>query len=191
MANRVRSYSRRHRLLGRRHLKAVARILLILFLALQPGWAGSGKGGGSGSGGCSSGSSAPDPNQVAQEVADTYSSLATPDDTAAATLSENINGDAYIAGLLSGASNRHDVRLPGYSYFQGVIHAENHVTVAGQVRVVGGILGVSRTNATANLYNGAMVTSNAHAVLGAGSDLVNGPAGIKTRIKTLEEVPSP
>ena len=102
-----------------------------------------------------------------------------------------LNGEQYIAQLLGAGGSRFDPRLPGYSYFQGLVQAENHVTIAGQVRVIGGVAGADDADATVNFYGGAMVTTNPHAYLGAGDSLTGGPAGMLTRIKTLEEVANP
>lgn len=113
------------------------------------------------------------------------------DDVFPSAYTETLDGDDYVIQLLSGVNVGIDLRLPGYSYFQGVIQAKNHVVVAGQVRIVGGIVGVDEPDATLNLYNGAMVTSNPHAFLGAEDSLSGGPAGMQTRIRTLEEIPNP
>lgn len=90
-----------------------------------------------------------------------------------------------------GGSGRVDPRIPNYSYFQGIVQAHNHIIVAGQVRIVGGILGADDTDATVSLYRGAMVTSNPDAFLGAGARLSGGEDGVRTRIDDLEEIPSP
>lgn len=104
---------------------------------------------------------------------------------------ETLDPQEYVVQLLSGVNVGVDLRLPGYSYFQGVIQANNHVVIAGQVRVVGGVIGVDAPDATLNLYNGAMITSNPHSFLGAEDGLVGGPAGMYTRIRTLQEIPNP
>lgn len=196
MAKRIKSYTHRYRNLGKRHLRLFCQILVALLLAFQPALGGGGGSGGSG-GGCGSGGSGSGGGggggghmNVSSEVSEDYSS-STAADIAATGLVEGIDRDDYIAGLLGSASNRNDPRLPGYSYFQGVIQAQNHITIAGQVRIVGAVLGVEDPGATANLYNGAMVTSNAHAVTGAGLSLTGGPPGMRTRIKSLEEIPNP
>lgn len=99
------------------------------------------------------------------------------------------SGQVFIRRLLSGTSNRTDVRLPGYSYFQGVIQSDQHLMLAGQVRVVGALLGSE--GKTVSLYSGSMVTSNAHAILGASASLSGLPDGIRSRIRSIEEIPTP
>lgn len=175
-----------------KRLRRAALILTILTLVFQPSLAWSSGGSRSGSGGgCSGGggSYGSRDNYIATEVDADYNSddiLVTP-----ITYTETLNGEDYISKLLGDGGSRFDPRLPGYSYFQGVIQAENHVTIAGQVRVVGAVMGADETDATLNFYGGAMVTTNAHGILGAGDALIGGPAGIPTRIKSMEEVPNP
>lgn len=104
---------------------------------------------------------------------------------------ETVSGDSYIDRMLGGTSNRTDPRLPGYSYFQGIIQANRHITIAGQVRVVGAVLGGDGTPGspgTCSLYSGAMVTTNAHALMGASDNLNDFPAGVRTRIRSWEEI---
>lgn len=186
--------------------------LSLFLLLVVPGFAGGGGSGGGGTGGGgdggggmgtggylggtggttgggSVGQGGPAPAGISQEVFNDY--YASDIDVTAETYLETVVGTEFVVRLLGRASNRRDVRLPGYSYFQGLIHSENHVTVAGQVRIVGGLLGTDRDFATANLYGGAMVTTNAHAFTGAGDSLKGGPAGMKTRIRNWKEIPNP
>jgi hypothetical protein len=169
-------------------------ILVILLLTIGPSYGGGGdddddSGGGCGGGGGGGGGGGAPPPGIASEAFADYST--TPITIASGTYTETINGGDFINQLLGDASNRFDPRLPGYSYFQGVIQAENHITVAGQVRIVGGLLGTDRADATASLYSGAMITTNAHGIVGAGSSLTGGPPGMRTRIRTMEEIPTP
>lgn len=104
--------------------------------------------------------------------------------------------EEFVNDNIFNPSSRVDLRLPGYSYFQGIVQAETHLLVTGQIRIVGGILGAgdgstTSTPGTVTLYRGAMVTSNPEAFLGAGTSLTNGPAGITTRISKWEEIPTP
>jgi hypothetical protein len=169
-------------------------VAAIMLLTIQPGYGSGGTGQDSG-GGCGSGSGSgtgsvpPSSSRVAQEAYSDYSDATVTMN--AASFAETLNGDTYVGQLLGDASNRLDPRLPGYSYFQGLIQANNHITVAGQVRVIGGILGADRSEATTSLYNGAMITTNAHAFVGAGDALVDGPPGMRTRIRHMEEIPPP
>ncbi len=184
-------------------------ITALLFLPVYAGGGGSGGGSGSGSGSGGNGGYKgiggigglrPDgggpfakpygtaPAGVAQELFNDYYNSNV--NLSAGTFQEVLLGSEFTTQVTGAASNRLDVRLPGYTYFQGLIHADNHVTVAGQVRVVGGIVGSEREYATANLYGGAMITTNAHAFTGSGSALKGGPQGMKTRIKRWKEVPS-
>lgn len=160
----------------KRRRQILAQALAIVLFALAPSYAG----GGGGGGGCSQ-----SPTNIASEVADSFEGEAPPvTDLAPIVFHESLDSDSYIERLLSGASNRFDARLPGYSYFQGVGQAYNHILVAGQVRVVGGILGADAPNATASFYQGAMVTTNAHAFFGAGKSLTGGGDGVTTRIRS-------
>jgi hypothetical protein len=215
MASTVKSNTFSHNFLGR-WSDRLLKLFVIVLLTMQPSIAifggggsssgGGGCGGSSGSSGSSSGSSssgssgssssgsssgAPvfNGSYISSEVYNDYSGSAI--NIPAGGYTETLNGEDYIARLIGDASNRLDPRLPGYSYFQGLIQSANHITIAGQVRVVGGVMGADRTDATANLYGGAMVTTNAHAFLGAGDSLVGGPAGMRTRIRSMEEVPQP
>lgn len=208
MATEIQVDSQRNRGLGQRLFLAL-HVLFLVLLLVAPGIAGGGGGGGGGSagggdGGMTTGGGTggftgggtgggglggpPAPPGIAQEVYTDYHAANL--DVTADTYVEAVVGPNYMMQLLGGASNRMDVKLPGYSYFQGLIHSDNHVTIAGQVRVVGGVLGTDRSYATANLYSGAMVTTNAHAFTGAGDSLKGGPAGMKTRIRNWKEVPS-
>ncbi len=168
-------------------------VLLIMAITMMPGYGGgdsdpdAGGGCGGGGGGGVPGGGVP-PSTVAGEAFNDYKDRTNTIGTGA--FSETINGEDYIGRLLGGASNRPDVRLPGYSYFQGVIQAQNHITITGQVRVVGALLGADRPNSTASLYSGAMVTTNAQALVGAGEALVDPRPGMRTRIRNWEEIPS-
>ncbi len=165
----------------KRRRQILLQALLIVLFALAPSYAG----GGGGGGGCSNTSS-----NFASEVTDTFEDEEPPiTDLAALVLHESIDSDSYMERLLSGASNRFDARLPGYSYFQGVAQAYNHILVAGQVRVVGGVLGADVPNATASFYQGAMVTTNAQAFFGAGQSLTGGDDGVVMRIRSWRIVP--
>lgn len=172
---------------NRRLVQRILSILAILLLTIQPGYGG-GEEEEESAGGCGSGGEPVIDGLVASEVASDY---ATPISVTAGSYSETIDGATYVSQLLGGASNRFDPRLPGYSYFQGVIQANNHITVVGQVRIVGALLGADRENGTVSLYSGAMITTNAHAVVGAGESLTGGPDGMRTRIRKLEEIPTP
>lgn len=205
MATRKQSNSHSDYRLGRRYLN-LFKVLLIVLFALQPGYAGpppsksSGSGGGCGSSG--SASAPPPSSRVSEDLYNDYSSVSGSDHLlAASTLVESIDGDAYVGRLLNGTGHP-DIRLPGYSYFQGLIQANNHVTVAGQVRIVGGVMGASGIDdgetlstsgddGTLNLYQGAMVTVNGQAFADADDLLLGTPSGIKTRVKTWKEVRSP
>jgi len=134
--------------------------------------------------GCSS-------NQVADEVKTDYQSTYQDLSVDAQAYSSNLDADAYIDALVRGGSSRLDPRLPNYTYFQGVIHAQNHIIVAGQVRVVGGLLGNEVSDATTSLYRGAMVTTNPYAFTGAGDSMSGGTPGMKTRIDRWEEIENP
>lgn len=164
-------------------------LAMIFTLTLQPTLAGGSSGGGGGCGGSSAGVPAQNNAYIAGEVYDDYASA--PVNIGSTTYSNTLNGEEYIAQLLGDGGSRFDPRLPGYSYFQGLVQAENHVTIAGQVRVIGGITGADAADATVNFYGGAMVTTNPYAYLGAEDSLVGGPPGLLTRIKTLEEIPNP
>lgn len=183
MATKLKSNPYGNRGLGRRWL-IVVKALIILLLAMQPSLGGGDGDDGDDGGGCSGST-----KNYSKEVYDDYKDEAI--DLPVAGYSETLNGNDYISQLLGGASNRFDPRLPGYSYFQGVLQADNHITIAGQVRVVGGIMGADREDATGNLYSGAMITTNAHAFLGAGEALDGGPPGVRTRIRDMEEIPNP
>ena len=164
---------------------------IIVTLTIQPtlAFGSSGGGGGGGCGGSSGAVPAQNNAYIAGEVYDDYASA--PVNIPATTYSGTLNGEQYIAQLLGDGGTRFDPRLPGYSYFQGLVQAENHVTIAGQVRVVGGVTGADDADATVNFYGGAMVTTNPYAFLGAGDSITGGPAGMLTRIRTLEEIPNP
>jgi len=99
------------------------------------------------------------------------------------------NQDEIIDSTIHNAPGRVDIRLPNYVYFQGIVHAKNNFVMAGQVRVVGGVLGVE--NGVAALYSGAMVTANPGAFQDAADLLAGGPSGISTRVRKWEEVPNP
>lgn len=177
---------------GPRARKALL-ILLIMAVTMAPGYGGGdsdpdngGGCGGAGGGGTPTGGVPP--SNVSSEAYNDYRDRTATISTG--SFSETISGEAYIDRLLGGASNRPDVRLPGYSYFQGVIQAENHITITGQVRVIGAILGADRPNSTASLYSGAMVTTNAHALVGAGEALIDSRSGMRTRIRSWEEIPA-
>ena len=128
-------------------------------------------------------------NQVSQEVEDDYSSSGLPTELTAQALNQVVDGEELIEGTLFGAANRVNPRIPSYSYFQGMIQADQHLIVAGQVRVVGSVLG--SPNGVVNLYSGAMITTNPQAYTTAGSAVTGGPAGMKTRIAKWEEIPTP
>lgn len=101
-------------------------------------------------------------------------------------LQEDIDGNNWITNLLFGAPNRADPRLPNYSYFQGLLQADRHIMVAGQVRIVGGMLGAD--HGVASFYAGAMVTTNPFSFSGAGPFLNGGPDGVRTRVAHWEEI---
>lgn len=62
----------------------------------------------------------------------------------------------YLDRLFDGKGDTHSrLYIPGYSYFQGAVGSGASVTVAGQVRVIGGLAGGS-----GRLSDGAMVTTN-------------------------------
>ena len=126
---------------------------------------------------------------MAAELTTEYTG-ATTGDISASTLTDTLDGDVYIKGLLSGKGYS-DVRLPGYSYFRGLIETRRHITISGQVRIVGGVLGVDGASAVASLYDGAMLTTNPRAFVGAGNLLTGGPAGVKTRIRRWKEIKNP
>lgn len=63
--------------------------------------------------------------------------------------------------------------------------------MAGQVRILGGLLGADTPDAVVSFYNGAMITTNAHSFVGAGDALTGGPVGMRTRIRNMEEIPTP
>lgn len=106
----------------------------------------------------------------------------------ASGLSQDIDAQSWLQQTLFGASGKADPRLPNYSYFQGLLQAKEHIVVAGQVRVVGGMVGADE--GVASLYAGAMVTTNPFSFTGA-DGLTGGPAGIRTRIGHWEEIPTP
>lgn len=153
---------------------------------MSPGY-GNDDGGEDGGGGCGGGNPNAYSNEIYSDYQTVYSSGGNYNLTPGG-FTDTASGDTYIKRLLSGTSNRLDVRLPGYSYFQGVVQSDKHLTVAGQVRIVGGVLGVD--HGTCNLYSGAMVTTNAHAFMGASDSLTGLPDGIRTRIRTWEEIPA-
>lgn len=99
-----------------------------------------------------------------------------------------IQGNDWITQLLFASPDRSDPRLPSYTYFQGLAQAGEHIVIAGQVRVVGGVLGAD--SGVGSLYAGAMVTTNPYAFTGA-EGLVGGPPGIRTRVGHWEELPGP
>ena len=187
MAQQLSSHSATHPNLGRRPLKALL-TTLILLITMGPGY-GSDDGGEESGGGCGGGANQ---SYYADEAYEDYEEAYERGEginLQAGGYTDTVTGDASIKRLLSGTSNRTDLRLPGYSYFQGVIQAKKHLMVAGQVRVVGAVLGSDEE--TASFYSGAMVTTNAHALVGAGASLDGMPAGIRTRIRAWEEVPAP
>lgn len=131
-------------------------------------------------------------NNVASEVVDDAVASGRTLTISSSGYSQVVSPDELVDSIVrGGGSGRVDPRLPGYSYFQGIVQAKNHILLAGQVRVVGGVLGADEPDATVSLYRGAMITSNPDAFLGAGASLTGGPDGIRTRISSLEEIPSP
>lgn len=185
MASPFKTNSRRNPKLGRQSLKAFL-IALILLITMSPGYGG-GDSGDDGGGGCGGGDRNAYSDEAYGDYEASYSSGAG-FNLSPGGFTDSASGETYIKRLLTGTSNRLDVRLPGYAYFQGIVQAEKHIMVAGQVRIVGGVLGAD--SGTCSLYSGAMVTTNAHALMGA-SDSMNGlPDGIRTRIRTWEEIPS-
>lgn len=132
------------------------------------------------------------PDNVAPEVLDYLVDKGRYLEISPVPLSPLTDADAVVDNLiLGGDSGRVDPRLPSYSYFQGLVHARKHLWIAGQVRVVGGVVGVDGANSTFSLYKGAMVTSNPDAFLGAGTALTGGPDGMRTRVASWEEIPNP
>lgn len=193
MAAKFPSYTRSNRRLGGR----LTGVLVILLFAIQPGYAGGGggsSGGGGGgcgsSGGTSSTTTYTPPTSVASSVYNHYQNSLAADRVTGINYTDTLQGGLYVKQLFSGKSNRRDPRLPGYSYFQGLIQANNHITVAGQVRIVGGLLGADGGDSVVSLYNGAMITTNAHSFVGADA-LSGGPDGVRTRVRKLEEIPTP
>lgn len=181
MARPITAYPSRHSRMGRRFVRALL-IAVIMLMTIGPGFGGGDSGPDQDSGGGCGGS-----DTYSDEV---YAEFQDSDFTIeAGGYTDPVTGDSYIAHLLGGASNRTDLRLPGYTYFQGIIQADKHLTVAGQVRIVGALLGADA--GTCSLYNGAMITTNAHALIGAGEALNGMPEGIRTRIRTWEEIPAP
>lgn len=62
----------------------------------------------------------------------------------------------YLDRLFDGKTDTHSrLYIPGYAYFQGAVGSGGGVTVAGPVRVIGGLTGGS-----GKLADGAMVTTN-------------------------------
>lgn len=62
----------------------------------------------------------------------------------------------FLDRLFGGSGDTHSrLYIPGYGYFQGAIGSDGNVTVAGHVRVIGGVSGRA-----GRLQDGAMVTTN-------------------------------
>ena len=191
MATKFSPHSPSDRRLGRRLIG----VLAILLLVIQPGYSDpDDDGGGGGGGGCGGGGGDDDytpPSRVAGAVYEHYQDSLADARISAIGYTDTMQGGLYIKQLLGGGSNRFDPRLPGYSYFQGLVQANHHIPVAGQVRIVGGVRGADGTNSVVSLYNGAMITTNAHSFVGAGKALTGGPDGMRMRIRKMEEVPIP
>lgn len=136
-------------------------------------------------GGCSGGQPVSYvPDEIFQTAQNSgYSLNLTPEN-----LNEQYQGNEWINQVLFGGAARTDPRLPNYSYLQGLLQAEEHIIVSGQVRIVGGVVGAD-TGVVA-LYAGAMLTANPYAYTGAENALTGGPNGIKTRIGRWREIPS-
>ena len=109
------------------------------------------------------------------------------DNLSGLTLNESIDGNEWLNRTLFSGSNRADPRLPGYSYFQGLVQSGQHVRVIGQVRVVGGI--ITTEEASASIASGAMITTNPYSFTKS-DGLTGGPEGIKTRVGHWEEIPT-
>lgn len=99
------------------------------------------------------------------------------------------NRQEWIETKLFPTRNRSSVRLPNYAYLQGLVQAKEHVSLIGQVRVVGGVLGVE--TGVAAFYDGAMVTANPYAFTYASKYLTGGSGGFRTRIGSMQEVATP
>ncbi len=136
--------------------------------------------------GCSGGQPAP---YVPDEIISTVQSTGYSLNVSPSPLNEDIDGDQWLDAILFGATARTDPRLPNYSYFQGLIEADKHIVIAGQVRIVGGVVGAD-TGVVA-LYAGAMMTANPYAFTGAGNSLTGGEPGIRTRVGEWKEIPNP
>lgn len=136
--------------------------------------------------GCGSEGSGNEATYVPPEIAGSTGAGSDLFDFEASGFEGTLQGDDWIQQLLFGSPDRSDPRLPNYSYFQGLAQAGEHVVIAGQVRVVGGVLGAD--SGVGSLYAGAMVTTNPYAFTGA-DGLVGGPPGIRTRVGHWEELP--
>lgn len=136
--------------------------------------------------GCSGGQPAPYvPDEIVATVASTGYTL----NVTSTQLNEDIDGDQWLDAVLFGATARTDPRLPNYAYFQGLIQADEHIVIAGQVRIVGGVVGAD--SGVMALYAGAMMTANPYAYTGAGTSLTGGEPGIRTRVGEWKEIPNP
>lgn len=130
------------------------------------------------------------PRNLPDEVSSYVSGLEREIDVDAVPLVEEIDANAFIDSIVREAPGRLDLRLPNYAYFQGIVQADKFVVLAGQVRVVGGVLGVDDPNGAAALYSGAMVTANPEAFLEADDTLIGGDAGLRTRVRSWREIPT-
>lgn len=132
----------------------------------------------------------PPPN-VPQEIADTFDDDGYYPDINQQPLNEQVNGNDFLTEMLFGGAARTDPRLPNYSYCQALLQAEEHIIVAGQVRVIGGLVGAD--SGVVSLYSGAMITANPYAYTGSGAGLTvaNGGNGVKTRVGEWREIPTP
>lgn len=129
------------------------------------------------------------PPNLPDEIFDYINSLGRDLDLVSEPHVDSFDDEIFIDSIVHGPPGRIDLRLPNYVYFQGVIQAEDHLVVAGQVRIVGGLLGAE--TGVAALYSGAMVTSNPQAFRDAGEALQGGPDGVSTRVRSWREVPNP
>ncbi len=139
--------------------------------------------------GCGSSAGQTPPSYIPPEMAADIAAGAAGTTFTTTGLNQTMNGNEWLQATLFGAPNRADPRLPNYAYFQGILQAKKHLLIAGQVRVVGGVLGSD--NGVASFYAGAMVTTNPYAFTGAGPVLTGGPNGIRTRVGHWEEIPTP
>jgi hypothetical protein len=93
----------------------------------------------------------------------------------------SINGNDYwTAAMLSPNSPKSALYIPNYSYHQGLVYSPKDITIVGQVRVIGGIVGQDDVY----INNGAMVTTNPEAL----QNRIQ-PSRFRYQISNWKEVP--